>query len=333
MKVLVCGGAGYIGSHAVAELIREKHDVLVFDNLETGHRKSVLREATFIEGDLRNIEDLRAIFTKYEVNAVMHFAANSLVGESVNNPLKYYENNVFGTLNILKVMAEHGVDKIVFSSTAATYGEPEQSPIIERFPTKPSNPYGETKLAAERMLHWSDQAHDIRYVSLRYFNVAGAHEKYSIGEDHNPETHLVPIILQVALNQRDHISIFGDDYSTPDGTCIRDYIHVLDLVKAHILALKYLDEGNTSNTFNLGNGHGFSVKEMIDAAREVTNHEIPSKMSARRLGDPAQLVASSEKAQKELGWQPEYNSIKEIIKTAWKWHSKYPQGYEEAQKK
>lgn len=329
MNILVCGGAGYIGSHAVAELIQANHQVVVFDNFETGHEGSLIEGASLVKGDLREIDMVRKVFNTHKIDAVMHFAANSLVGESVEDPLKYYGNNVFGTMTLLKVMAENNVDKFVFSSTAATYGEPEEVPIVEDTPTEPTNPYGQTKLAVEKMLHWSEQAHGIKYVSLRYFNVAGAHENYDIGEDHQPESHLVPLILQVALGQRDHISIFGDDYPTEDGTCIRDYIHVVDLVKAHILALEYLNKNNPSTIYNLGNGEGFSVKEMINAAREVTGHEIPAIVAPRRAGDPAQLVASSEKAKKELGWTPKYTSMVDIISTAWTWHQKHPNGYED----
>ncbi|MBX0357708.1 UDP-glucose 4-epimerase GalE [Halobacillus sp. Nhm2S1] len=328
MKVLVCGGCGYIGSHAVIELIKASHEVVVFDNVETGHTDSIPRGIDFVEGDLRQIEEVRDAFNNYQIQAVMHFAANSLVGESVEDPLKYYENNAFGTMNLLKVMAENNVDNIVFSSTAATYGEPDQVPIVEDSQTKPTNPYGQTKLAVEKMLNWTEKAHGIKYVALRYFNVAGAHEEVDIGEDHEPETHLVPIILQVALGLRDHISIFGNDYDTEDGTCIRDYIHVVDLVKAHILALEHLIAGKPSNVFNLGNGKGFSVKEIIDAAREVTGHEIPAIIAPRRAGDPAQLVASSKRAQRDLGWVPEYNSIVDIIRTAWAWHRRHPNGYQ-----
>ncbi|MFQ3544629.1 UDP-glucose 4-epimerase GalE [Halobacillus rhizosphaerae] len=327
MNVLVCGGAGYIGSHAAAELIKADHHVVVFDNIETGHEGALIEGAILVKGDLRNIEEIRTLFEEQSIDAVMHFAANSLVGESVENPLKYYENNVYGTMNLLKVMAEYGVHKIVFSSTAAAYGEPDQVPILEDSPTIPANPYGETKLAVEKMLKWAEQAHGIKHVVLRYFNVAGAHPEFDIGEDHQPETHLVPIILQVALGQREHISIFGDDYPTPDGTCIRDYIHVVDLVRAHMLALDRLNAEKPSSVYNLGNGEGFSVKEMIDAAREVTGHEIPAELAPRRAGDPAQLVASSEKAKRELGWEPGYTSMKDIIATAWAWHQKHPKGY------
>ncbi|MCA0985142.1 UDP-glucose 4-epimerase GalE [Halobacillus yeomjeoni] len=327
MNVLVCGGAGYIGSHAVAELLKAGHEVVILDNLQTGHEGAVFEKATFVNGDLRNIEDLHKLFEHHSIDAVMHFAASSLVGESVEDPLKYYENNVYGTMNLLKVMAAQDVDRIVFSSTAATYGEPEEVPIVETAPTVPTNPYGETKLAVEKMLKWAEQAHGIRHVVLRYFNVAGAHPEFDIGEDHQPETHLVPIILQVALGQREHISIFGDNYPTPDGTCIRDYIHVIDLVHAHMLALDHLQEGKESSIFNLGNGQGFSVKEMIEAAREVTGHDIPAKLAPRRAGDPAQLIASSAKAQKELGWEPKYTQMKDIIATAWEWHQKNPSGY------
>ncbi|KON90107.1 UDP-glucose 4-epimerase [Sporosarcina globispora] len=320
MNVLVCGGAGYIGSHAVAELLEAGHKVVVFDNLKTGHKKAVDQRAAFVKGDLRKRNEINSVFQNHHIDAVMHFSASSLVEESMNTPLDYYENNVYGTLNLLQAMKENEIYKIIFSSTAATYGEPKQIPIVETDDTLPESPYGETKLAVEKMLGWADAAYGIKHVILRYFNVAGAHPNFDIGEDHHPETHLVPIILQVAQGKRECISIFGDDYPTKDGTCIRDYVHVVDLVRAHILALDFLDKGNPSAIFNLGNGSGFSVKEMIKAAREVTGHEIPAIVAPRRKGDPAQLVASSEKAKAELGWEPSYTSMNEIIATAWEWH-------------
>ncbi|MFC0525315.1 UDP-glucose 4-epimerase GalE [Pontibacillus salicampi] len=329
MSLLICGGAGYIGSHAVTELIGANHNVIVLDNVSTGHYGAIHPKATFVQGDLREKGDVQNVFENHSIDAVMHFSASSLVGESVEDPLKYYENNVYGTMNLLKVMAEHNVKQIVFSSTAATYGEPEEVPILETAPTEPTNPYGETKLAVEKMLKWAEQAHGIRHVILRYFNVAGAHPNYDIGEDHRPETHLIPIILQVALGQRDHIKMFGDDYATEDGTCVRDYIHVLDLVRAHILALERLEHGSPSAIYNLGNGEGFSVKEMVDAARKVTGHEIPAQVAPRRAGDPAKLIASSQKAKEELGWIPEYTNMEDIIATAWEWHQKHPNGYED----
>ena len=326
MAVLVCGGAGYIGSHTVAELLARGEEVVVADNLQKGHKAAVLGGRLMI-GDLRDGEFMDRVFTENEIEAVIQFAADSLVGESVGDPLKYYNNNVVSTLCLLGKMKEYGVNKIVFSSTAATYGEPESIPILESDKTEPTNPYGETKLAVEKALKWADNAYGIKYTALRYFNAAGAHISGKIGEDHTPETHLIPIVLQVALGQREHIGIFGDDYKTEDGTCIRDYIHVTDLSDAHILALDKMRKAGTSGIYNLGNGKGFSVKEVIELAREVTGHPIPAKIEARRAGDPAVLVASSEKAKKELGWKPKYNDLKTIISTAWEWHKNHPNGY------
>ncbi|AAM25106.1 UDP-glucose 4-epimerase [Caldanaerobacter subterraneus subsp. tengcongensis MB4] len=326
MAILVCGGAGYIGSHAVYALLKRNEEVVVVDNLATGHSESVLGGKLYI-GDLRDEDFLDKVFSENDIEAVMHFAASSLVGESVENPFKYYENNVCGTLSLLKAMKKHGVKKIVFSSTAAVYGEPERIPIEEEDRTEPTNPYGETKLAIEKMLKWADAAYGIKYVALRYFNVAGALETGEIGEDHSPETHLIPIILQVALGKRDKVMIYGDDYPTKDGTPIRDYIHVMDLVDAHILALEKLRKENKSEVYNLGNGEGFTVKEVIEVARKVTGHPIPAEVTGRRPGDPAVLVASSEKAMKDLGWRPKYASLEEIIKSAWMWHKNHPNGF------
>lgn len=327
MAILVCGGAGYIGSHCVYALRDKKEEVIVIDNLQTGHLEAVHKEAKFYKGDIRDREFLYKVFNENNIEAVIHFAANSLVGVSMKEPLAYYDNNVHGTQVLLESMKDHNVNKIVFSSTAAVYGEPENVPILESDKTEPTNPYGETKLAMEKMMKWADGAYGIKYVSLRYFNVAGAHVSGSIGEDHNPETHLIPLILQVPLGQREHITIFGEDYDTHDGTCIRDYIHVSDLVNAHILAVEKLREGIDSTVYNLGNGNGFSVKEMIDAARRVTKHEIPATTGERRAGDPAKLVASSEKAMKELGWKPQYTNIEDVIATAWNFHEKNPNGF------
>ncbi|MBB5355218.1 UDP-glucose 4-epimerase [Anoxybacillus mongoliensis] len=326
--ILVCGGAGYIGSHAVYRFIEKGEQVVVVDNLQTGHRKAVHPDALFYEGDIRDRHFLSDIFKKHEIDTVIHFAANSLVGESVKQPLAYYNNNVYGTEVLLDVMNEHGVKQIVFSSTAAVYGEPKQIPIQEEDETNPESPYGETKLAMEKMMKWVNVAYGIRYISLRYFNVAGAYGTM-IGEDHRPETHLIPLILQVPLGKREAIHIFGDDYDTHDGTCIRDYIHVLDLVDAHMLAVEKLRNGGESDIYNLGNGNGFSVKEVVEAARHVTGHPIPTKIVPRRPGDPARLVASSEKAKRELGWQPRYTAIEEIVASAWEWHRANPNGYEE----
>lgn len=326
--ILVCGGAGYIGSHAVRQLIDKGEEVIIVDNLETGHEDAIHPKAKFYNVDIRNEEELDKVFEENKINEVIHFAANSLVGESMTNPLKYYNNNVHGTEILLKVMIKHDVKKIVFSSTAATYGEPKSIPILETDPTCPTNAYGETKLAMEKMMKWADVAHGVKFISLRYFNVAGAHASGEIGEDHNPETHLIPLILQVALGKREFISIFGDDYDTHDGTCIRDYIHVIDLADAHILAVEKLRAGSSSNIYNLGSGNGFTVKEMIEAARKVTGHAIPAKVCERRAGDPAKLVAASAKARKELGWEPQFENVEAMISSAWKWHQEHPMGFE-----
>ena len=327
MAILVLGGAGYIGSHTVYELIDAGHEVVIADNLETGHIEAVHPEAKFYQGDIRNRAFVDSVFDNEQIDGVIHFAANSLVGESMTNPLKYYDNNLCGTKVLLESMVAHGIDKIVFSSTAATYGEPERVPILETDRTEPTNCYGETKLSMEKMFKWTGLAHGLRFVSLRYFNACGAHVSGKIGEAHNPESHLIPLILQVPNGKRDFISIFGDDYDTKDGTCIRDYIHVTDLAQAHILAMDYLMKGGESNIFNLGNGVGFTVKEVIDTVREVTGHTIPAKTTPRRAGDPAQLIASSEKARTVLGWHPEHADLREIIETAWNWHKNHPNGF------
>ena len=326
--ILVCGGAGYIGSHAVRQLIDRGEEVIIVDNLVTGHEDAIHPQAKFYKVDIRDEEALDKVFAENKIDEVIHFAANSLVGESMTNPLKYFNNNVHGTEILLKVMVAHDVKKIVFSSTAATYGEPKNIPILESDETSPTNAYGETKLCMEKMMKWADKAHGVKYISLRYFNVAGAHESGEIGEDHNPETHLIPLILQVPLGKREFISIFGDDYETHDGTCIRDYIHVTDLADAHILAVHKLREGSESNIYNLGSGNGFTVKEMIETARKVTGHEIPAKVCERRAGDPAKLVASSEKARRELGWVPKHENVEDMISSAWNWHQKHPNGFE-----
>lgn len=327
MAILVLGGAGYIGSHTVYELIDAGKEVVIADNLETGHIEAVHPKAKFYQGDIRNRAFIDSVFDNEQIDGVIHFAANSLVGESMTNPLKYYDNNLCGTKVLLESMVAHGIDKIVFSSTAATYGEPERVPILETDRTEPTNCYGETKLSMEKMFKWTGLAHGLRFVSLRYFNACGAHVSGNIGEAHKPESHLIPLILQVPNNQREFISIFGDDYDTKDGTCIRDYIHVTDLAQAHILAMDYLMNGGESNIFNLGNGVGFTVKEVIDTAREVTGHPIPAKTTPRRAGDPAQLIASSEKARTVLGWNPQHADLKEIIETAWNWHKNHPNGF------
>ncbi len=370
-SILVLGGAGYIGSHTVYELIEAGENVVVVDNLETGFRKAVHPDAKFYQGDIRDRAFIDSVFEKEDIDGVIHFAANSQVGESMVNPLKYYNNNLCGTEVLLESMVAHGINKIVFSSTAATYGEPERIPILEtdrtvptncygetklsmekmfkwtanahdlRFVslryfnacgahpnetdrTVPTNCYGETKLSMEKMFKWTANAHDLRFVSLRYFNACGAHPNGKIGEAHNPETHLIPLILQVPNGKREYISIFGNDYETKDGTCVRDYIHVNDLAQAHILAMEYLRKGNDSNVFNLGNGVGFTVKEVVETARKVTGHPIPAKEEPRRAGDPSTLIASSEKAKDILGWKPKFDDLETIITTAWNWHKNHP---------
>ena len=329
MKILVLGGAGYIGSHTVYELTDAGEDVVIIDNLETGYKEAVHPKAKFYQGDLRDRAFVDSVLDQETgIDAVIHFAANSLVGESMTNPLKYYDNNLCGTKTMLESMVAHGIDKIVFSSTAATYGEPEKTPILETDRTEPTNTYRETKLSMEKMFKWVGKAHGLRFVSLRYFNACGAHKSGEIGEAHNPETHLIPLILQVPNGKREAISIFGTDYPTKDGTCVRDYIHVTDLAQAHILAVKYLMEGNESDIFNLGNGIGFTVKEVIETAKEVTQKPIKAVEEGRRAGDPAVLIASSEKAKKVLGWKPEHADLHEIIESAWKWHSTHPEGYQ-----
>ncbi|ERJ13098.1 UDP-glucose 4-epimerase GalE [Haloplasma contractile] len=328
MAVLVCGGAGYIGSHTVYELIDNEYDVVIIDNLQTGHRNAIHEKARFYEGDIRDRDFLNQVLENETIDAVIHFAANSLVGESMTDPYTYYDNNVRGTLVLLSALRDYGIDKIVFSSTAAVYGEAKNIPIVETEQAIPTNTYGETKLAMEKMFKWFDVAHNIKYISLRYFNVAGAHKSSRIGEDHSPETHLIPLVLQVPLGKREHIGIFGDDYDTADGTCIRDYIHVTDLANAHILAVESLLKGSNSNIFNLGNGEGFSVKQIIEAARVVTGHPIPAKVTPRRAGDPAKLIASNKKAKEILGWDPKYTDVKDVIKSAWDWHERSPKGFE-----
>ena len=327
MNILVCGGAGYIGSHTVYELIEQGHQVVVADNLCKGHKAAVHKDAKLYVGDLRDADFLDKVFGENKIDAVIDFAAFSLVGESCSEPLKYFDNNVYGTIRLLEAMNRAGVKKIVFSSTAATYGEPENIPILESDRTFPTNPYVETKLTVEKILKWSDKAYGIKYVALRYFNAAGAHISGEIGEDHSPESHLIPIILQVALGQREKIAMFGDDYPTPDGTCVRDYIHVTDLADAHIKAIEKLFRDETSGIYNLGNGKGFSVKEVVEETRRVTGKEIKAVVEGRRAGDPSTLIATSDKAMKELGWKPRFNTLTQIIETAWKWHQSHPNGY------
>ncbi len=327
MNVLVTGGAGYIGSHATKILLERGENVSVIDNLSTGYQQAVDERANFYNIDIKDKQAVYNVLVNDEIDAVIHFAAFSLVGESMNYPLKYYDNNVYGTKVLLDAMVDANVKTIIFSSTAAVYGDHKQMPITEEFTENPTNTYGDTKLAMEKMMKWADIAHDVKYIALRYFNVAGAYHTGEIGESHNPETHLIPLILQVPLGKREFISIFGDDYATPDGTCIRDYIHIEDLIEAHILAMHKLISTRQSNYYNLGSGEGYSVKEMIDAARTVTNHPIKAVLAPRRAGDPARLIASSKKAEKELGWVRKYPKVEDIIASAWKFHQKYKEGF------
>jgi UDP-glucose 4-epimerase len=329
MSILITGGAGYIGSHTVKYFQEQNEDIIVIDNLQSGHEESI-NVNQFYKIDIRDKDQLDKVFKKHNIEAVIHFAANSLVGESMEKPYEYYHNNVYGMLCLLDVMKENNVKRIVFSSTAATYGEPKNIPILESDETNPTNTYGETKLAMEKMMKWFDQAYGIKYVSLRYFNAAGAHKSGTIGEDHHPETHLIPLILQVPLGKRDKICMFGDNYPTEDGTCVRDYIHVMDLASAHFLALEYLRNGNSSDVFNLGNGSGYSVKEVIETTRKVTDHSIPAEVKERRAGDPAVLISSSDKAKKVLKWKPQFDSLEKIIEDAWNWHKNNPEGYKES---
>jgi UDP-glucose 4-epimerase len=323
--IFVTGGAGYIGSHVVKELLRQGHQPIIYDNLQTGHRKAV-KDALFIEGDLADQERLKETFHSYPIEAVMHFAGDCLVGESVKDPLKYFNNNVKNSLQLLEILEENNIKKFVFSSSAAVYGEPGKIPIPEDHPCIPTNPYGETKLIFEKVLQTFQDLGKLNYISLRYFNAAGADPEGKLGEDHSPETHLIPLVLKAALNG-DSVPIYGTDYNTPDGTCIRDYIHVTDLAHAHILALNKLKEGGISGIYNLGNGNGYSVREVIETARKVTGKKIVSVELPRRPGDPARLVASSEKIRKELRWVPKYPDLETIVETAWRWHRNHPKGY------
>ena len=323
MKILVTGGAGYIGSIAVEQLIQAGESVVVFDNLYQGHRAAVHPDAAFVEGDLADRAAVEAVLRQHRPQAIMHFASHTLVGESMENPFRYLGENVTNGLNLLQSAVQHGVRRFILSSTANLFDAPERMPIDERERIVPGSPYGESKHILERMLHWLDRVYGLRYAALRYFNAAGASAER--GEDHSPELHLIPIVLGVALGKRDKVTIFGDDYPTPDGTCVRDYIHVIDLAQAHILALRALDQG--SRVYNLGNGQGFTVLEVIQTAREITGHPIPAEIGPRRPGDPAVLIASSETIQRELGWQPQYPNLRDIIQSAWKWHQAHPQGY------
>jgi len=323
MKILVVGGAGYIGSVCAELLLNEGHEVGIFDNLSEGHRRAIDSRAQFIQGDLQDRQLIQKTLATQRPDAVMHFAANALVGESMQNPSKYFRNNVANGLNLLDATVEAGVGKIIFSSTCAIFGPPERLPIDERTPTRPINPYGESKLAFEKILRWYDQIHGLRFVSLRYFNAAGASEKF--GEDHRLETHLIPNVLKVALGEKPHVEIFGSDYETPDGTCIRDYIHIIDLAQAHILALG----SSKSDFYNLGTGGGASVREVVDSCRKITERKIDIVEKPRRPGDPPRLIASSAKIKSELGWRPRFQSLDAIIESAWKWHQKFPRGYED----
>lgn len=325
--ILVTGGAGYIGSHTVRELRARGMNVVVYDNLSTGHIEAV-GDTPFVKGDIFDVELLKKTFCDYKVDSVIHFAAYSLVGESMTNPAKYYHNNVAGTLCLLDAMLATGVKYLVFSSSAATYGDCGDGLITEDSPQNPTSVYGQTKLMMEQFMQDYDKAYGMKYVALRYFNAAGAHVSGEIGEAHNPESHLIPIILQVANGKRDHIGIYGDDYPTRDGTCIRDYIHITDLADAHIKALEYLKSGGKSTYYNLGNGNGFSVQEVIDAVERVTDLKIKREVEGRRAGDPASLVASSDKIKRELGWKPRFDTLENIVSSAWKWHSSHPNGFE-----
>ena len=324
MRVLVTGGAGYIGSVVTEELLNDGHAVVVYDNLYKGQRAAVASGAEFVQADLLDSETLRHTLSNHHIDAVVHMAAHSLVGESVANPAQYYRNNLVAGLCLLDAMLEAKVQRLVFSSTAATYGEPAKQPIEETDPTNPTNPYGASKLAFEHALRWYDKAYGLRYASLRYFNAAGATKQ--CGEAHDPETHLIPIALQVAAGKREHVEIYGDDYSTRDGTCVRDYIHVTDLTRAHLLALKALNE--KSRIYNLGcSGDGYSVRQVIEAARKITGQAVPVKVGPRRPGDPATLVASSERIRRELGWNPGLQDLEVIIESAWRWMLTHPDGY------
>ena len=327
MKLLVTGGAGYIGSVVTEELMNDGHEVVVYDSLYKGHRKAVVKGAAFVQADLADAETLRETLSANRIEAVVHMAADSLVGESCEHPAKYYRNNVSNGLTLLDAMRATDVRKLVFSSTAATYGEPDKQPIEETAPNNPTNPYGQTKLAFERAMRWYREAYDLRFASLRYFNAAGASE--NCGEDHSPETHIIPIALQVAAGTRKLVEVYGDDYPTPDGTCVRDYIHVIDLARAHILALKALeDAGSGATIYNLGcGGDGYSVNQVLETAREVTGKDIPARIGPRRAGDPAVLIAGSEKIKRELGWNPQFQDLRLIIKSAWLWLQAHPHGY------
>ncbi|MBL8837925.1 MAG: UDP-glucose 4-epimerase GalE [Alphaproteobacteria bacterium] len=323
--LLVTGGAGYVGSHCVAELRARGHRVVVLDNLQQGHRAAVPTDVPFVAGDLADAALLRRVFAEHRIGAVLHFAANSLVGESMRDPFKYVGDNVTNALNLLRAAVDAGTRRFVLSSTANLFGTPERTPIDETVTIDPGSPYGESKFIVERMLHWADRVYGLRFACLRYFNAAGAHPDGTLGEDHDPETHLIPIVLDAALGKRSHVEIFGDDYATPDGTCVRDYVHVCDLADAHVKALDLL--ATRSGHFNLGNGQGYSVKQVIEAARRVTGRDIAVKVGPRRPGDPATLVAASARAMSELGWTPRFPDLDAIVRTAWEWKRRHPDGY------
>lgn len=326
MQVLVTGGAGYIGSHVVDSLVTGGHQVVVFDNLVAGHRGALHPGATFIEGDLLDLDTVNGVFRQHTFDGVFHFASHIQVGESMKKPFKYLRDNVLAVTNLLEAATDHGVGRFILSSTANLYDQPQRIPIAEDEPLIPGSVYGETKYIAEKYLYWMERIYGLKYCCLRYFNACGAHPDGHIGEDHRPETHLIPLVLQVALGQRDKVTVFGSDYDTPDGTCIRDYIHVLDLASAHISAMEALADGR-SRIYNLGSGTGYSVLEVIETARKVTGHPIPVELAERRAGDLGVLVADSQKIKQELGWQPRYDNLQRIIETAWKWHASHPNGY------
>lgn len=327
MNILVTGGAGYVGSHTVLALVKGGHQVVVLDNLQTGHKNAVSSQALFIEGDVRDKDILRQLFSESSIDGVIHFAANTLAGESMKEPLKYFNNNVSGLVTLLEIMNEFSVKNIVFSSSAAVYGETDEELISEKAETNPQNPYGESKVMMETIMDWSHKAYGINYVSLRYFNVAGAEMSGLIGEDHSPETHLIPVILEVASKKRAGVKIFGHDYETLDGTTVRDFVHVMDIANAHILAMDYIIANNVSDIFNVGSSTGFSVYEIIKSVEQYTLEEIPFDYVARRAGDSKRLVASSQKVIEKLNWQPQYTNLKDMIESAWKWHSLNPDGY------
>ena len=328
MSILVTGGAGYIGSHVVEQLVERGYDVVVFDNFQAGHRAALSPRAHLAEGDLLDASSVRAVFNRYSFDGILHFASRIQVGESMQNPFLYLRDNVHAAENLIEAAVEHEVPRFILSSTANLFDQPTRIPINEDEPIIPGSVYGETKAYAERMLYWMDRIYGLRYCALRYFNASGAHPDGHIGEDHHPETHLIPLVLQVAMGQREYVEVYGDDYPTPDGTAIRDYIHVFDLADAHILALEALKVG-PSRAYNLGSGRGYSVMEVIEAARKVTGHPIPARMAPRRAGDAVALVADNAKITAELGWYPEYNSLEAIIQTAWAWHQSHPHGYED----